>query len=154
MQTKNLIQASANVLKITSLSIGDVVKQVDDSYSSSDIYYGVVTDLMNDGEKTFVQITRYKQGYGKIDADVKIYKGGVDLNIFPATIKEVKTHLDEAIKTISEKIEKEERDLADKKQALKNAIDFVSMETTKNLTEASYKEVTQAEYERLKQPSF
>lgn len=151
MKTQNLIQASANVLKITSLSIGDVVKQVDASSYSSDIYYAVVTDMLNDGEETFIQLTRYKAGYGKIDADIKLFKGGTDLNIFPTTVDEVKEHLNDAIESIKKKIIEEERTLADKKLGLENAISFVSMETSKQLTEASYKEVTQVEYNKIKQ---
>lgn len=50
MQTRNLIQASANILKITNLVIGDCVKLVEEEYSSPQIYYGVVTDLLNSGE--------------------------------------------------------------------------------------------------------
>ena len=150
MQTKNLIQASANVLKITNLSIGDVVKQIDSSSYSSDVFYAVVTDLLNDGENTFIQLTRYKAGYGKIDADVKLFKGGTELNLFPATVDEVKEHLNEAIESIKKKIVEEERTLSDKKTALENAISFVSMESSKRLTEASYKEVTQVEYNNIK----
>lgn len=153
MKVQNLIQASANVLKITSLNIGDVVKQVDSSYSGTEIYYGVVTDMMNSGEQTFIQIMRYKKNYGSIDCDVKVYKGGEDLALFPATVSEVKEHLQDCIEALKKSIVEDEKKLANKKDSLQNAIDFVSMESSKKLTEASFKEVTQVEYNRIKEGS-
>jgi hypothetical protein len=154
MKTKNLIQASANVLKITSLAVGDVVKQVETSSYDAGIYYGVVTDMLNDGENAFIQITRYKPGYGDIEAQIKLFKGGDDLNIFPATIAEVKEHLGEAIESLAKNIEKDERALNNKKTALKNAIDFVSQETSKKLSEVSYREMSQVEYKEKKEESL
>lgn len=151
MQTKNLIQASANVIKITSLVKGDVIKMVEESsYSTPEIYYGVVLDLLNDGDKTFIQIMRYKKGYASIDTDIKTYNGSKDLSIFPATVKEIEEELQSAINQIETSIKEEEKKLASKKEALKTAKDFVSYETSRQLSEVNYKEISTQEFKQLK----
>tara|TARA_R110000868_G_C10972634_1_gene770617 strand:- start:7135 stop:7605 length:471 start_codon:yes stop_codon:yes gene_type:complete len=151
METKNLIQASANVVKITSLSPGDVVKYVDTgSYSSSEIKYGVVLDMLNDGEKSFIQILLYSNSYSEIKSEVKLFEGSKDVNIFPATVTEVEEYLDGAISSLSKKIEDKAKELDQMRLGLTKAKEFVSMETSKKLSEVSFKEVTQVEYNRLK----
>lgn len=133
MQAKNLIQASANVIRITNLSIGDVIKMVDVDYSSPEIYFGVVIDLLNDGNNSFVQIMRYKKSYLAIDCDIKTYEGNKDINIFPTTVEEVKEHLSETIKMFERDVAQKERELNEKKYALQNAKDFVNLEKSKQL---------------------
>lgn len=150
MQTKNLIQASANVVKITRLNIGDTVKLVEDTYSSPEIYYGVVIDLLNNGEKSFVQILRYKKSYNTIDCEIKTYAGDKDCTIFPATVDDIKDHLKDSIDRIEKDVKDEERKLSDKKLALQKAKEFVSLEYSKKLQSASFKEITQNEYLALK----
>lgn len=151
MQTKTLIQASANVIKITSLAIGDVVKLVEDQYGSPEIFYGVVIDLLNNGEKSYVQIMRYKKSYSAVDCDIKTYSGDKECVIFPATVEEVIEHLHEAIKAIRQDVESKEKDLQTKRLALQRAEEFVSGETSRQLKSCSFKEITQAEYNQLKQ---
>lgn len=150
MQTKNLIQASANVIKITRLAKGDVVKLVEEgSYSGAEIYYGVVTDLLNNGDKSYVQIMRYKKSYNAIDCDIKTYCGDKDLSLFPATVDEVQEELKEVVARIERDIVDEEKKLEGKRLGLQRAKDFVSFETSKKLHSASFKEITQAEYSQL-----
>ena len=61
MQTKNIIQTVANVIKITSLKKGDVVKMIESGYSSPESYFAVVLDLLNDGENTYIELLKYKK---------------------------------------------------------------------------------------------
>jgi hypothetical protein len=151
MQTKHLIQATANVVKITSLAKGDVVKIVEDSSYDTNIYFGVVIDLLNSGDKSFIQIMRYKKSYRAIDCDIKTYSGEKDMSLFPATVDEVKEHLGDVIKDIRKDIETKEKEISDKRLALQGAEEFVSQETSKQLRSSSFKEVSQAEYNQLKQ---
>lgn len=151
MQTKNLIQASANVVKITNLVKGNVVKLIEKDYSSLETYYGIVTDMFNDGEKTFIQICRYKKSYGSITAEIKIYEGQSELNIFPAEVEEVEQYFEDAVVQIEKSIAEKKEELDKKERALQNAKDFISMETSKKLTAASFKEISQPEYNQLKQ---
>lgn len=153
MITKNLIQAAANVVKITRLSKGDCVKLVEDQYSSPEIFYGVVIDLLNEGEKCFVQIMRYKKSYSAIDCDIKTYSGDKDVTLFPCTVEELEEHFSEAIKNIERDITTKEKELNDKKMGLLRAKEFVSQETGKKIQSSSFKEITQSEYLSLKNQS-
>lgn len=150
MQTKTLIQAAANVVKITSLARGDVVKIVEDNSYDTNIYFGVVIDLLNSGDKSFIQIMRYKKSYRAIDCDIKTYNGEKDMSLFPATVDEVKEHLADVIKDIRKDIEAKEKEISDKRLALQSAEEFVSQETSKQLRNSSFKEISQADYNKAK----
>lgn len=156
MITKNLIQAAANVVKITRLSKGDCIKLIEDeSYSTPTIYYGVVIDLLNEGEKCYIQVLRYKKSYSAIDCDIKTYSGDKDVTLFPCTVEELEEHFKDAIGAIKREIANIEKNLNDKKLGLQRAEEFVSQETSKKLQSASFKEVTQEEYLKLKNtPAF
>lgn len=153
MLTKNLIQAAANVVKITRLSKGDCVKLVEDTYGSPEIFYGIVLDLLNEGEKSFVQILRYKKSYGAIDCDIKTFSGDKEVTLFPATVEELEDHFKDAIAAIRRDIAEAERSLNNKKLGLQRAEEFISMESSRKLQSASYKEITQDEYLKLKTSS-
>jgi hypothetical protein len=151
MITKNLIQAAANVVKITRLSKGDCVKLVEDQYSSPEIFYGVVIDLLNDGTKSFIQILRYKKSYSAIDCDIKTYSGDKEVTLFPCTVDEIKEHFGDAIKNIKRDVEQKEKELNDKKLGLKRAEEFINQQTSLELRDASFKEITQEEYKQLQE---
>lgn len=148
METKHLIQSQANVIKITSLVQGSVVKILEKDYSSYTTYYGIVIDLLNSGSKTFIQILRYKQSYGSIDAEIKTYTGEEDLNIFPAKVEEVEAFFADTLKSVKRKVEDKKRDLQKEVEALEKLEEFVSGEKQKELLEASYTSLTQEEYDR------
>ena len=134
MQTKNIIQTQANVIKITSLVKGNVVKIIDDSSSySTDIKYGVVIDLMNDGSKTFLEILEYKKSYGDVSAEIKLYSGDKELNLFPASVDEVKEYFETTLSYISKSIEQDKENLQKKINGFEKAKQFVSGELSKNL---------------------
>tara|TARA_R110000851_G_scaffold314266_1_gene476222 strand:- start:365 stop:859 length:495 start_codon:yes stop_codon:yes gene_type:complete len=151
MKTKTLIQSQANVIKISSLNIGDTIKIVDDSLSYSiDINYGVVIDILNNGEKTFFQILSYKKEYNGVSSSIKTHGGDKDLNIFPASPDEVRDYLEESVKELSDKLEKEKEGLNIKIEALNKTREFLSGDMSKALKSASYTEVTQSEYQKEK----
>lgn len=77
MQTKQAIQTSANVIRITSISAGDVYKRFDESYDDR-VYYGLVTAIHNDGEKTIIEATEYRYSYSSLNVDYKIMRGEKD----------------------------------------------------------------------------
>ena len=146
MQTKTLIQAQANILRITELKKGNVVKVIDTSYSDKKINFGVVTDLLNEGEKSFIQILLFEQSYNNVTGKIKVYEGNDDIPLFPATVEEVQEHMTEALTGLQKGIIKDEEDLRKKKQVYKTAKDFVSGQTAKKLTEAGFEEITTSQY--------
>ena len=150
MQTKTLIQSSANILRITELQKGNVVKVIDSSYSDKKINFGVVTDLLNEGEKTFIQILLFEQSYSDVKGKIKIYEGTDNIPLFPATVEEVKEHMVDALTGMKKSIENDREALLKKEQVYKTAEEFVSGQTSKKLTEASFEEITTDKYTQEK----
>mgnify|MGYP003539702902 CR=1 FL=1 len=152
MQTKNIIKNQANVIKITSLTKGNVIKIIEkeygDTYKNS---YGVVLDLLNSGTKTFIQILKYKVSYSDLNADIVMFSGSDDLTIFPATIEEVQSHFADVVKSMKRKIEEEKEELQKKVEALEKANAFVSGQLSKSLSEPEFSEMTQEDFNQKKQ---
>ena len=147
METKTLIQASAKILRVTELHKGNVVKLVDKEYSSHEIKYGIVLDLLNSGMETYIQLLLFKKSYGEIAGELKLFKGTTDLALFPATIDEVKEDMGEAIERLGESLLKERKTLDDKFLALAKAKEFVTGKLSQDLTEASFETLTIEEFQ-------
>lgn len=97
MQVHQIIKNSADVLTITRLSPGDVYKRVVDgsAYGDATIRFGVVQDVMNNGEDSAVTALEYVSSYdGSASAELKVFTGSKPVAIFPATPGEVESHLD------------------------------------------------------------
>ena len=151
MQTQNLIQTQANVIKITSLKQGDVVKILEPDYANTyHTFFGVVIDMLNSGEKQFIQIAMYSKVYDSFETKIKTYSGNVDLTIFPATIMEVEEHFKDAVMVMERDIVKAQKELNEKINGLNIAKQFISGEMSKKLTECSFRELTQIEYNEQK----
>lgn len=146
MQTKQIIQTSANVIHITNLKKGDVYKRIDDQAYSDKVRYGVVVNLYNNGEKTYLEAIEYKVGYSEITADRQIIGGETDVSIFPATVAEIEEHFSSAIHSIEKKIEDKKEEIGKLHSALSAGREFVSGEMQKKLSEPQFKELTQREY--------
>jgi len=150
MQTKQAIQSSANVIRITSVSAGDVYKRFDKSYDDR-TYYGVVKAVHNDGEKTIIEATEYSYRWSSIDVAHKILKGEEDYVLFPCTPEEFNLDLSRAIKEKEEAINSNQRKIEEDKRLIAEMEKLVSGETQKALTAMSYSEITQVEYNQKKQ---
>lgn len=148
METKTLIQATANILRVTSLTKGDVIKIVEKEYSSTEIHYAVVLDLLNTGSETFIQLLKYKKSYSQMTAEIVTYSGDKDLAIFPATVEEVKEHLNTVLIGMEKDIKQEKADLQKKIEALESATAFVSGEKSKKLKSASFTKLTQDQFDK------
>lgn len=146
MITKQAIQSSANVVRITSVVAGDVYKRFADSDYDDKVYYGLVKAVHNDGEKTIIEAVEYCYKYGDISVDFKVIGGTKDVTIFPSTPEELNLELDKARKAQVKKIE-DAKDQIEKSTRLIAEIDgLVSGETQKTLQAMSYKELTQSQY--------
>lgn len=98
MQTKTLIEASAEVLTITRLKAGDVYKRIAPPTYSGDpaLKLGVVTSVMNNGEDSAFTSLELTPTYAGITAETKVFTAGMDLVIFPATPDEIQVHCTDA----------------------------------------------------------
>lgn len=152
MQTKNIIQTQANVIKITSLVKGNVVKIIEKEYGDTyKTMYGVVLDLMNSGTKTFIQILKYDKTYGSVKAEIKTYGGEDDLTVFPASIEEITGFFGDVIKNLKEQIEEDKKKLQEKIESTEKAEQFASGELSKSLSEPEFSEMSQAEFNTRQQ---
>jgi len=149
MEIKQAIQASANVVRITAISAGDVYKRFDKNYTDR-IYYGIVQSVHNDGESAIIQAIEYRYEYGSLDISVKILNSSDDYLIFPATPEDLQMELDSArSKKLRDIQDSEDRIYKDKKIVAE--IDkLMSGETQKNLKAMSYKELTTESYNQTK----
>jgi len=151
MQTKQIVQANANVIRVTKISPGDVYKRFEESSYSNSTFYGIVKNVHNDGENTVIEALEFKKSYSSLDINYKIFTNNTeDLAIFPATLEEMQIEVD----GIEEKKKKEIKDKYEEIKKLEAEIDDVrkirSGELMQGLKEMSYKELGQAEYDQKK----
>lgn len=150
MQTKNIVQASCNVIRITNLRKGDVVKRIDDSYGGPKVQYGVVIDLLNNGDRTFIQLMEYEKTYSNVQAAVKVISDKEDVALFPVEPGEVREYLDEAIVSMEKELEDKKKEVAKLEEGVYRAKEFVSGEMSQQLTMASFKELPQGDFDEKK----
>lgn len=150
MQTKNLIQTTANVIRITNLKKGDIYKRYEDSSYSSSVSYGLVKDIKNSGEETFIEAVEYKKSYSSIDADLKIFSGSKDLNIFPATLEEVTSEFSGVVEKLEKEIRDKQKEIENKQKCIEDTNKLLSGELVNMIQSAEYKEISQAEFNQRK----
>lgn len=149
MQTKSIVQTSANVIRITNLGIGDLYKRFDDSSYSRSTYYGIVRNIYNDGEKTYVEATEYKYSYGDISAELYVIRGDLDVSIFPANIEEIEKEFANAKSSLAKKINEKHEEIAKLEKALSTTEALLSGTLQAELRTPIFKEMTQAEYNEI-----
>jgi len=145
MQTKQAIQASANVVRITSISAGDLYKRFDESYDDR-VYYGIVKKVHNDGEKTVIEAVEYRYSWNSLEVDYKIIRGEKDFTIFPATQEEFNLELGKAKKKKIQEIKESEEKIEENKKVLEEISKMESGELMAGLKSVSYAELTQEQY--------
>lgn len=146
MLTKQAIQSTANVVRITSVSAGDVYKRFADTDYDDKVYYGVVKAVHNDGEKTLIEAVEYCYKYSDISVDYKVISGTKDVTIFPSSPEELNLELEKARKAQLRKIEEAEEQIENSNKLLAEIDGLMSGETQKSLKAMSYKELTQDQY--------
>lgn len=149
MQIKQAIQSSANVIRITNISAGDVYKRFDSSYDDR-VHYGVVRGVHNDGEVAIVEALEYTKQYGDLQINLKTIRGDKDFTLFPADPNELNVELesivrkkDRDVQTKTQEIKKLEGEIAELKG-------IMSGDVLRDLKAMSYTELTQAAYNEKK----
>jgi predicted nucleic acid-binding Zn-ribbon protein len=110
------------------------------------VSFGVVLDLLNSGKDSFVTLLVYEKTYGEIKPKIITYSGKTDLNIFPATIEEVQSNLESTIQHLERKIEEKKKELSELVSGFEKAKEFVGGELSRKLSETSFEEMSQVEY--------
>lgn len=149
MNVKQAIQASANVIRVTNISAGDVYKRFDDSYDDR-VYYGVVSSVHNDGEEAIIEAVEYSRRYSSLEVDLKILRGDKEYKLFPATPEDLNLELDGAVERKSRDIESKKEEIKKLEKEIFEVERLLSGETLKDLKSMSYKELTQSQYRAKK----
>lgn len=149
MITKNIVQSSVNVIRITNLKKGDIYKRYDDSYSTS-VQYGIIKDINNNGEKTFIEAVEYKKSYGSMSAEIKIFGSKDDIAIFPTTLDELTSEFSSLVERLEADIKEKKEEINKKLKCIEDTKMLISGEMSKMLGSVEYKELTQSEFNQLK----
>lgn len=142
MQTQQIIQSSANVIRIVSLSKGNIYKRFDDSYT----YYGIVTGVYNDGVNAIIESNEYRKTWTTIEATKNVLKGTKEVAIFPATIDELELEFSSAIDSLKRDIEGAKKTIAEKQSTIDFTEKLISGELQKELSTPDFKEITQQQF--------
>lgn len=118
MDTKQLIQASAEVVTITSFKAGDVYKRVESTYDPQ-LRYGIVQSVMNNGSDSAFSAIELRPDYSTgVVVETKVFDGGKPAALFAATAHEVAVHLDEVRKSVEQRRETAAKALVEAERAV------------------------------------
>lgn len=121
MQVSQIIKPSAVAVRITEVVAGSVYKRLDKpSYGEPRLVFGVVTDVLHDGESAAITAVEFTQDYagGDVTPKIKAFGGDTDVAFFPATPEEFQVAMAEAITSQTRTVEAAERDLRQKQAVL------------------------------------
>ncbi len=149
MNVKQAIQASANVIRVTNIAPGDVYKRFDDSYDER-VYYGVVQNVHNDGETAIIEAIEYNYKYSSLSVDLKVLRGDKEYRLFPATPEDLNLELDGVVERKKRDIQTKEDEIKKLTKEIDEVEKLLTGKTQKNLKSMSYKELSQAEFEKKK----
>lgn len=100
MQVKHVIQASAEVVNVSQVHIGDIYKRIEKPpYGDERLVYGKVIDILaNVEDAALVALEFVPQDYSTgIQAAIRTFSGNSEIALFPATIAEYELVLSNAI---------------------------------------------------------
>ena len=151
MQTKSIVQASANVIRIVHLQQGDIYKRYEESsYGSDSVHYGIVNSINNNGDETFIEATEFKVSYSKMEATMKIFSGKKDIAIFPATADDLQEDFARCLANTQEEIKKKKDEIVGLERALVTTEQLLSGEMQQKLRTPDFKEMPQQEFNQKK----
>lgn len=122
-------------------------KRFDEDYDDR-CYFGIISNVHNDGNNTIIEATEYRYSWSTLEVDYKILRGEKDYIIFPCTLEEFNLDLEKAKKESSSKIKSAKETIEKEEKILAEINSIMSGEKIKNLTEMSYKELSQEQYEQ------
>lgn len=144
MQTQQVIQSSANVIRIVSLAKGNIYKRFDDNYT----YYGIVTGVHNDGVNAIIEANEYRKTWSSIEASKQVLKGTKEVAIFPATIEELNMEFASAVTSLEREVETAKKTIIEKEGMIEFTKKLLSGELERELSTPDYKEISQSEFNK------
>ena len=142
METKQIVQASANVIRITKLVKGDIYKRFDDNY----VYLGIVENIYNDGSNAIIESTEYRNYYSSLEVKQNILRGDKDYVLFPATLDDFNLEFDEMERSLTRKIDDAEKTIKETQKAIEITRSLRDGTLQKSLRSPDFIEMTQDEF--------
>lgn len=149
MNIKQAIQSSANVVRITNITIGDVYKRFDTSYDDR-VIYGVVRNVHNDGEVAVIESLEYTKRFGDLDINTKIIRGDKDMALFPADPYELNVELSDIVAKKQREASKKAEEIKKLEAEVAELNSIISGEALRDLKAMSYAELSQQQYNQKK----
>lgn len=138
-----LIQATAQQIRVVSLTPGDVYKRlVEATYGDPKLAIGVVTEVMHNGDRAMIVGVEYSAGFQAVTVDRRVFTDKSDVNFFPATVKEFTDHLADMEAHAAEAVRVAESTLRDRREALATLRDARSRWDDNGLHTAATEPVT------------
>lgn len=122
MIISTIVKASAQMAVVTEIAVGDVYKRLEvPSYGNPKIVLGLVSDVMQNGEKTAVtaiEFTPPEYGSGPVEPKMVTFAGDQDVSIYPVGKDEFAALIADLEKAQDGVVEAAEKDLTRKSAVL------------------------------------
>ena len=145
----NLVKSSCEIVRVTSLKKGDVVKLLEDSSYSTELKFGIVQDVLNNGEKSVIQLLTLKNSYGDLDLELKTFTDKKELTVFPATTDELKSQFSGDLESAKRKVDEAKNTYLRKNEAYQIAEKLISGKMSLELTNSQFEVIPNAETIKL-----
>lgn len=126
MRTSTLVNATAEVVTITTLQTGDVYKRLEvNAYNTGDgkyqLLFGIVQDVLHNGTDAVISALEFTTSYTGVEPKLRTFGTDADLKLFAAQPDEVRQHFTE-VQEASAKALQTARDAWNKAQATDAAV--------------------------------
>lgn len=142
---QTLVSTTANIVRIVSLKPGDVYKRLEESsYGGATMQIGIVSEVLNNGDRCAVTAIEYKGSYGGVEVETRVFTDKANVTLFPATPDEVHAHLDDLTKAAERKAEKAEAELRSAREVVVRVREITRNAENATLTAAAIEAGEQA----------
>ena len=89
-QVKTLVEVSGKVTTVHTLAVGNVYKRLQvESYGPDKVLFGVVTDVQNNGEQSFIIASEFNpESFGGDELKNAVFGGDREVNIFACSVED------------------------------------------------------------------
>jgi hypothetical protein len=134
METKNFINASAEITRIVTLKKGDAYKRLEDGSYGDSIMFGIVTDVLNNGTDSAIQSIELKSSYSGVECENMVFAGNKDIKVFPAQADEVGKFFLDNIRGMKQSIADDKEKLIEKEKQLAKIIELSNSDNITKIT--------------------
>ena len=126
VEMSTIVKASVDVIHITKLKQGDVIKLIDINNGYDPIKFAIVTALYNDGNKTAVEVLSFKLSSYELVKEQKLLTEDTKYLIHPSSQAELETMLKDNLVYLEKSFDEKVRELDNRKQSLELARSIVN----------------------------